>query len=78
MNANDVIATAVKYLVSVNTGLPIILSTIDLIALVIQGATGTGPTVAERATIIRDNIAEARAFRDGEVARLEALIAAQG
>jgi hypothetical protein len=77
MNANAILETAVKYLVTVNTALPVILTTIDMIALAIKGATGSGPTVAERAEIIRANISAGRQYRDEELARLDALIAAQ-
>lgn len=76
-HVNDAIIAVTKTLISANTALPIILTTVDAVALLIQAATGKGPTVAERAEIIRGQIAEARAFRDGEVARLEAIIAAE-
>lgn len=74
---NDAIVAVTQVLVSANTALPILLTTIDAVALLIQAATGSGPSVAERAEIIRANIQQARAFRDGELERLQALIDAQ-
>lgn len=77
LSVNDAIIAVTKTLISANTALPIILTTVDAVSLLIQAATGKGPSVTERAEIIRSNIAVARDFRDGEVERLDAIIAAE-
>ena len=75
--AAKIIADITKYLIAANTGLPVIVSLVDSVMLLFKGAGAEGPTVKERAEIIRANIGEARAFRDAELARLDALIAAE-
>jgi hypothetical protein len=76
-DANTWLREIVKYLVAGNTALPIILSTVDSVALLVRAATDSGPSVQERAEIIRSVVAENAAYGEAEVARLERLIAAQ-
>lgn len=76
--ATTAIQTVVQYLVAANTALPVILDTVAGIAMLIRGATGSGPSVAERAEIIRAEVAKNDAYGKAEIARLEALIASAG
>lgn len=76
-DANAYLREIIKYLVAANTTLPVIVDTIAGIALLIKGATGIGPSVRERAEIIRAQVAENAAFGADEIARLDAMIAAR-
>lgn len=67
----------VKALVTANTAVPVILDTVGAVTLLVKAATGSGPTVRERAEVIRSEIAGNDAYGHAEVARLEAKIAAE-
>lgn len=67
----------VKDLVAANTAVPIVLDTIGAITLLVKAATGSGPTLAERAAIIREEVAANDAYGHAALATIDALIAAQ-
>lgn len=71
----SVLTDVTKILVTANTALPIVVSLVDAIALMIKGATDRGPSIAERAEIIRGQVAENKAYLDADIARLDAVIA---
>jgi hypothetical protein len=66
----------VQALVTANTTLPIILDSVAAVSLIVKAATGQGPSVQERAEVIRAAVAANKTYGEAEIARLEAMIAA--
>lgn len=63
----------VKVLVTANTTLPVILDSVAAVSMIVKAATGSGPSVRERAEIIRQAVAGNDAYGQAEIARLEML-----
>jgi hypothetical protein len=76
-DANVWLREIVKYLVAANTALPTIFSTVDTVVTIVKAVSGSGPSVKERAELIRQEVAGNAAYLAGDIARLEALIAAR-
>lgn len=77
MTFDAILKAAVQYLVTANTALPVIVTTIDTIAATVKAVTGEGPSVKERAEIIRAVVADNERYLDADIARLEQIVAEQ-
>ena len=72
---NEWLKVLVKSLVAANASLPIILDTVAGVTLLVKAATGSGPTVQERAAIIREAVAGNDAYGKAELERIDAILA---
>lgn len=70
---NEWLKLLVKSLVAANATIPIILDTVAGVTLLVRAATGLGPSVRERAAIIRAGVAGNEAYGQAELARIDAL-----
>lgn len=64
----------VKALVAANAAIPVIVDTVAAVTLLVKAATGSGPSVAERAATIRAQVAENAAYGRAAQAEIDALL----
>lgn len=64
----------VKALVAANAAIPVIIDSVAAFVLIFKAATGAGPSVAERAAIIREQVATNAAYGKAALEEIDALL----
>lgn len=74
MTQIQVLQSITQYLVGVNAAIPVVFATINAVALLFKGITGSGPTLAELADLIESQIDQNDAALKADLARYRATL----